>query len=129
MTSSMVSTGRHTIRTYLLYTDLLETHLTGEGEKLLATISMPIRTINETSPVYNAILILIENRSKIPLVVNKFGEELGIVTAEDVLEAIAGREIIDEEDEHVSLRDAAAQQWKKSQAEDVSLGDKEPEAS
>ncbi len=125
----MVSTGRHTIRTYLLYTDLLETHLTGEGEKLLATISMPIRTINETSPVYNAILILIENRSKIPLVVNKFGEELGIVTAEDVLEAIAGREIIDEEDEHVSLRDAAAQQWKKSQAEDVSLGDKEPEAS
>ena len=42
-----------------------------------------------------------------------------------MLEAIAGREIIDEEDEHVNLREKAARQWKKSQAEDVG---REPDA-
>ena len=42
-----------------------------------------------------------------------------IVTMEDMLEAIAGREIIDEEDEHVNLREEAVRQWKKSQAEDA----------
>ncbi|MFP6752599.1 MAG: CNNM domain-containing protein, partial [Pirellulaceae bacterium] len=119
----------HTIRTYLLYTDLLETHMAGETNKLLAELSMPIRTIDEDSPVYDAMLILIENRDKILLVVNEFGEELGIVTDEDVLEAIAGREIIDEEDEHVSLRNKAAEQWKKSQAEKASPDKEEPEAS
>jgi CBS domain containing-hemolysin-like protein len=119
----------NTIRTYLLYTDLLETQLTGDREKLLAALSRPIRTIHENSPVYDAMKILIENRDKILLVVNEFGEELGIVTDEDVLEAIAGREIIDEEDEHVSLRDKAAQQWKKSQAEDSGRTDTEPEES
>ena len=119
----------HTIRTYLLYTDLLETQLAGDREKLLAALSRPIRTIHETSLVYDAMQILIENRDKILLVVNEFGEELGIVTDEDVLEAIAGREIIDEEDEHVSLRDEAAQQWKKSQAEDSGHTDTEPEES
>ncbi len=119
----------HTIRTYLLYTDLLETHMAGETSKLLAELSMPIRTIDEKLPVYDAMLILIENRDKILLVVNEFGEELGIVTDEDVLEAIAGREIIDEEDEHVSLRDEAAEQWKKSQAKEGSPDKEEPEAS
>ena len=115
----------HTIRTYLLYSDLLETQLAGDGDKLLATISMPIRTIDETFPVYDAMLILMDNRDKILLVVNEFGEELGIVTDEDMLEAIAGREIIDEEDEHANLREKAARQWKKSQAEDAG---REPDA-
>ncbi len=117
----------HTIRTYLLYTDLLETQLEGDGEKLLTAISRPIRTVNETSPVYDAMQILIENRDKILLVVNEFGEELGIVTDEDVLEAIAGREIIDEEDEHVSLRDEAVHKWKESQGEDPGSPDTEPD--
>jgi CBS domain containing-hemolysin-like protein len=119
----------HTIRTYLLYTDLLENHMAGETKKLLAELSMPIRTIDEDLPVYNAMLILIENRDKILLVVNEFGEELGIVTDEDVLETIAGREIIDEEDEHVSLRDKAALQWKQSQTDESSSEDEEPEVS
>tara|TARA_B100000809_G_scaffold206838_1_gene209025 strand:+ start:1795 stop:2973 length:1179 start_codon:yes stop_codon:yes gene_type:complete len=119
----------HTIRTYLLYTDLLETQLKGDGEKLLTAISRPIRTVNETSPVYGAMQILIENRDKILLVVNEFGEELGIVTDEDVLEAIAGREIIDEEDEHVSLRDEAVQQWRQSQGEVPGPPDIEPDNS
>jgi CBS domain containing-hemolysin-like protein len=119
----------HTIRTYLLYTDLLEKHLAGDDSTPLSELSMPIRTIDEDSPVYDAMLILLENRDKILLVVNEFGEELGIVTDEDVMEAIAGREIIDEDDEHVSLRDEAIEQWKQSQTEDASPDKEDPEAS
>jgi len=107
----------HTIRSYLLYTDLFEAYLAGDNEKPLADLSLTIRTIDQTTPVYDALLILIENRDKILLVVNEFGEELGIVTDEDVLESIAGREIIDEDDEHRSLRDEAAQKWKDSQTD------------
>jgi CBS domain containing-hemolysin-like protein len=119
----------HTIRTYLLYTDLLEKHLAGDDSTPLSELSMPIRTIDEDSPVYNAMLILLENRDKILLVVNEFGEELGVVTDEDVMEAIAGREIIDEDDEHISLRDEAIDQWKQSQAEDASPDKEDPETS
>ena len=50
----------------------------------LATISMPIRTIDENSPVHDAMPMLIENRDEILLVVNECGEEPGIVSDEDV---------------------------------------------
>ena len=60
------------------------TALAGERDRLLATISMPIRTIDENSPVHDAMPMLIENRDEILLVVNECGEEPGIVSDEDV---------------------------------------------
>lgn len=45
------------------------------------------------------------NRHHIGLVYNEFGTYVGIITLEDVLETIINREIVDEIDKHVDLRE------------------------
>ena len=63
-----------------------------------------------TDNFYAALNSATVSRNQILLVANQFGQGLGIVTAEDILETIAGRAIADENDEHASPRDFALQQ-------------------
>ena len=95
---------------YLLYTDLLEAYQAEKRDQKLRDLSYPLPVVSDATTVYAALNSATVSRNQILLVANHFGQGLGIVTAEDILEAIAGRAIADENDEHASPRDFALRQ-------------------
>ena len=64
--------------------------------------------INENQPLSQALAAFIRTRHHLFVVVNEFRETVGLVSLEDVVEALIGRKIIDEFDTHEDLRIVAA---------------------
>ena len=46
------------------------------------------------------------------LVVNEYGDPLGIATMEDLIETMLGIEIVDESDVHVDMQERARELWR-----------------
>jgi CBS domain containing-hemolysin-like protein len=57
--------------------------------------------------------LMLDQRVHIALVIGEYGETKGIVTLEDVVEALLGLEIVDEMDKVEDMRVLARQQWLK----------------
>jgi CBS domain containing-hemolysin-like protein len=57
--------------------------------------------------------LMLDQRVHIALVIGEYGETKGIVTLEDVVEALLGLEIVDEMDKVEDMRILARQQWLK----------------
>ncbi len=68
--------------------------------------------INEDESLDIALNVFIKKREKMFIVVNEFAEYVGVVTAEDILEEIVGKEIVDEFDEYDDVRKVAEQKIK-----------------
>ncbi len=102
--------AKGTLSRYLLYTDLLEAYQAEKRDQKLREFSYPLTAVPDSTTVYAALNSATESRNQVLLVTNEFGQGLGIVTAEDILEAIAGRTITDEDDAHASPRDFALRQ-------------------
>lgn len=68
--------------------------------------------INQEQTLEHALAAFIKTRHHLFVVVNGYRETAGIVTLEDVIEALLGREIVDEFDVHDDLRVVAARSAK-----------------
>lgn len=68
--------------------------------------------INQEQTLEHALAAFIKTRHHLFVVVNGYRETAGIVTLEDVVEALLGREIVDEFDVHDDLRIVAARSAK-----------------
>ncbi|MEE8131318.1 MAG: hemolysin family protein [Vicinamibacterales bacterium] len=64
----------------------------------------PVRFVVETSPLDQLLRTFLEHRQHMVVVIDEFGGFEGIVTLEDVLEELLGREIVDESDQVTDLR-------------------------
>ena len=100
------------LKRYFKYTDLLRSHYESADEKTLSEIAFPLKNIADSASVFDSLQMLTDGRDEMVLVLNEFGQEIGLVTREDILEAIAGKAIADEDDEHASPRDYALEQSK-----------------
>jgi len=80
--------------------------ITNELENKL-TLVKPILHVNENVPVSKLIDMFIESKEHMYLVVDNYGQTEGIVTLEDAVETLLGREIVDELDSHVDMRKVA----------------------
>jgi metal transporter CNNM len=63
--------------------------------------------IHEESPLAHALRIFLKTNSHLMVVVNTFEEFVGVLSIEDVLEQIIGKQIVDEFDQHADLRAVA----------------------
>jgi CBS domain containing-hemolysin-like protein len=78
--------------------DLFDAERKGEGEALVSQHIRPIIRVSETLPMDQLLDRLIDDRGHLFLVEDEFGQTAGIVTLEDAIETLLGREIVDESD-------------------------------
>lgn len=104
------------IQGFILKNELLEKMLANEGDQPVSTIQRPISLIKEAYPIPDLFNDFLEKREHITVVVDEFGGMAGIVTMEDVIETMLGREIIDEMDNTEDMRELARLRWKKRAA-------------
>lgn len=64
--------------------------------------------VHEDQPLTEALQAILKTRQQLFIVVNSFEENVGIITMEDVLEEIIGKQIVDEFDQYEDLRVVAA---------------------
>ena len=90
--------------------DILRAAAKDQFQTSLDELMHPVHFVTETTKLDQLLRTFLEQRQHLIVVTNEFGSVTGIVTLEDVLEEILGREIIDEFDQVVDLRAFARQQ-------------------
>ncbi|MBA62619.1 MAG: hemolysin [Planctomycetaceae bacterium] len=92
------------INSYVIYSEILEAHI-AEKDVPLTKFEHQLESVVDSTPAQAAFDSMVENTHKLMLVVDEFGQTVGIVADEDLLESIVGEPIADETDLHASPRD------------------------
>lgn len=78
-----------------------------EWDLTLKDIMKPITTLDLGSTIEDALDVFLTNKQQFALVKDEFGGTSGILTMEDVMETLLGKEIVDELDEVEDMRELA----------------------
>jgi CBS domain containing-hemolysin-like protein len=73
----------------------------------LKDLARPVNFVLDIMPLEKALKEFLEKRNQIFMVIDELGGLGGLITLEDVLEEILGKEIVDETDKVVDMRDLA----------------------
>ncbi|WP_461481871.1 CNNM domain-containing protein [Porticoccus sp.] len=85
--------------------DLFEAERAGRGDIPLSELAKPIFSVSEKLPVQQLLDLFIKHRAHLFRVEDEFGQTAGIVTLEDAVETLLGREIVDETDRVADLQE------------------------
>lgn len=91
----------------ILRKDVLQSAAEDERKLPLAMFKQPAHFVPETAPLNRILVDFFERRQHLFIVVDEYGTMTGIVSMEDVLEEIVGREIMDESDKAKDMRELA----------------------
>ncbi len=82
--------------------------LTGErGHVKISDLMKPVHFVAETFSLDHVLEMFLERRQHLFVVIDEYSGLAGIITLEDVLEEILGREIVDESDQVTDMRELA----------------------
>jgi CBS domain containing-hemolysin-like protein len=85
----------------------LEALAKGEGDKVLSTLMRPVHFVVESTTLDRILQMFLDRREHLFVVIDEYGGLAGVLTLEDVLEEIIGRQIMDESDQVADLRELA----------------------
>jgi CBS domain containing-hemolysin-like protein len=91
---------------FALKQDLLTAMVEGKNNQKIATLTRKVRFVPETIKADKLLKGFIEAHEHLAVVVDEYGNVVGVVTLEDVLEVITG-EIVDETDKFVDMQEIA----------------------
>jgi CBS domain containing-hemolysin-like protein len=97
----------------LFRSDVLEEIVEERGSKMLVDIKREITVVNAKKPIPDLFEIFIKQRVHIAQVVDEFGNTIGVVTMEDIIETLLGLEIMDESDSIEDMQQQARKNWEK----------------
>jgi len=83
----------------------------------LSQIMHPVHFVPETAPLNQVFLEFFERHQHLFIVVDEYGSVTGVISMEDIIEEIVGREIVDESDRAKSMRELARIRKKQSIAQ------------
>jgi CBS domain containing-hemolysin-like protein len=87
--------------------DLFQAERKGNGTSIVGSEVKPITRVSEKLPVQKLLDMFIKNREHLFLVEDEFGQTAGVVTLEDAIETLLGREIVDETDAVEDMQELA----------------------
>ena len=87
--------------------------LEDKQEKKLESLRRQIKGVHEQMPLIRLFYKLIVDTEHIAMVVGEYGEMLGIVTMEDIIETLLGTEIMDEFDHVADMQELAKKVWER----------------
>ena len=83
----------------VLRSDILRKAANDEFELTMADLMRPIHPVGPQQSVDEALDILLDHKEQLLIVRDEFGGTTGIITIEDIIETLLGREIVDESDQ------------------------------
>lgn len=92
------------LKSYVNQRDIFRKLLTDEKDVKLKDVARPLEVVPELMRVDKLLLKMFERREQICAVVDEHGSLAGIITLEDLIEELLGREIVDEYDAVSDLR-------------------------
>ncbi len=99
------------INGFVMKTDILMAHTSEDGQAHLGQLKRPLMAVMENEPLPKLMSRFLEKRTHIAMVVTEYGDIRGIITLEDMIETLLGREIVDESDEAVDMQQKAREKW------------------
>lgn len=79
----------------------------GNKKQKLSELTQPVHFVPEAAPLNKILIEFFEQRIHLFVVVDEYGGVTGVISLEDIIEEIVGREIIDESDKAGNLREYA----------------------
>lgn len=107
----------HDIVGIVLYKDILLAAAKQEHTQHLSKLMNPVHFVAETSPLNRVLMDFFERHQHLFVVVDEYGAMTGVISLEDILEEIVGREIMDESDKAKNMRELARRRYKSTVAE------------
>ncbi|HMO18645.1 MAG TPA: hemolysin family protein [Oligoflexia bacterium] len=92
---------------YVTQRDIARELIEGDPERNLKSLSRPLKTVPDMMRADKLLLQMVESQHPICAVVDEHGGFAGVLTLEDILEEIIGREIVDEFDQVKDMRSYA----------------------
>lgn len=96
---------------FVLRDKILESIIENQGEKTLLDIRRDIKVVDSNKPIPELFEMFIKDRVHIAQVADEFGNTVGIVTMEDIIETLLGLEIMDEIDSVEDMQVHARKNW------------------
>lgn len=90
--------------------DVLSAAANGARDTSLTSIKIPAHFVPETAPLNRILIDFFDRRFHLFVVVDEYGTMTGVISLEDVIEEIVGREIMDETDNAKDMRELARSQ-------------------
>ncbi len=97
----------------VIRSDLFEAERTGNGDAPISDFAKEIFRVSEKLPVSQLLDLFIKHRLHLFLVEDEFGQTAGVVTLEDAIETLLGREILDERDTVEDMQALARGKYRK----------------
>jgi len=105
------------VRGLVIRSEILMAASRDEWDVQLKDIMKPILKIEQESTIEQALDVFLTNKQQFALVRDEFGGTSGILTMEDVMETLLGKEIVDELDEVEDMRELAREQAAQTEEE------------
>jgi len=87
------------VKGYVMRNQILMKAANDEHDITMNQLMRPIHPVGPSQSVDTALDILLDHREQILIVKDEFGGTTGIITMEDIIETLLGREIVDETDQ------------------------------
>jgi CBS domain containing-hemolysin-like protein len=94
--------------------DLLAAKARGQDATLVEQLMHEAQFVPETVAVANALSVCLKVHQKLLVAVDEFGATAGVITMEDVFEHLLGREIFEQDDVAIDMRELARSKLRKS---------------
>ena len=107
------SKKQNNITGFVLKDDILEEMLDQKGPEPLSILKRDIPMTSEDTPIPQLFDRFIKERTHLAMVVDHYGNTIGLVTMEDIIETLMGLEIMDESDSVLDMQVLARENWEK----------------